>query len=189
MCNKGENIFRIDLDKSEESLKKLPYIKDCRVRRDFPDGIIIEIAERKDAAAIFKSGSVIYIDEEGYVLSIEEQKDDISLPLILGLEQIDYEIGRNIFDETSIENIEEFIVYSKELNLLDIIKQMDFSDEKNIIIGLNSGTNVAFGPLNNVKYKLSFLNKMLEDIDNKNIKAKQILFNKGENPIIVRDNR
>jgi len=188
-CNIGENIFKIDTKKGEENIKLIPYIKDCRIKRQLPDKIIIEIKERKEIAAIEYLDYLVYIDNEGYILEIDTNDKGIELPVITGLNMVDYEEGDNIYQNDSTENIKEFMLYSEYLNILSTIDKIDFSNKEDIYIKLKGGTLVAFGPLNNVKYKLSFLNKILKDIDKKNIMAKQILFNKGENPIIVMDNR
>ena len=57
------------------------------------------------------------------------------------------------------------------------------------MIELNNGVKVAFGTIDNVKYKLSFLFNILEDVEKRNINVKQILLNKGSNPIIVTDDK
>ncbi|NLX60977.1 MAG: FtsQ-type POTRA domain-containing protein [Tissierellia bacterium] len=188
-CNIGENIFKINTKKGQENLKLVPYVKDCKIKKQLPDKIIIEIEERKEIAAIEYLEHLLYIDNEGYILEIDISKKDITLPIITGLNIVDYKEGSNIFQNNSIGNLKDFIVYGEYLNILSSIDEIDISNKEDINIELNNGTLIAFGPLNNVKYKLSFLNEILKDIDNKNIDAKQILFNKGENPIIVIDNR
>ena len=74
MCNIGENIFKINMKKGEESLKRLPYIKECKIKRKLPNEIIIEIEERKEVAIISYIGSFVYIDKEGYILKIGRKK-------------------------------------------------------------------------------------------------------------------
>lgn len=189
LCNKGENILKVNTRTGEESIRRLPYVKDCKIKRKFPNTIIIQVEERKEIAAIPYSNLVALIDKEGYVLTIEKDSKNIKLPRLIGLSKVEVKIGDNVFHQVKIENIEQFIVLSDKLGLLDKIEYIDFSDEKNVTFQINQDTNVAFGHLDNVKYKLDFLIKILEDLNKKKIKAKQIFFNKGENPVIVTDNR
>lgn len=184
MCNMGENIFKINRKKGKESLERLPYIKDAKIKRNLPKEIIIEIDERKEIAIISYIGSFLYIDKEGNILNIEEKKDKVELPRIFGLELEELEVGDNIYS-TLEQGIEELITYSEQLDLIKLMKYINFADNNNIMVELKDGIKVAFGPLNNVKYKLSFLNKILNDIEKKDIKVKQILLNKGDNPIVV----
>ena len=59
------------------------------------------------------------------------------------------------------------------------------TDNDNINIELNNGILVAFGTINNVKYKLNLLNEIVKDIDKKGLSCKMILMDRGDNPIIV----
>ncbi|CCQ95845.1 putative Cell division protein DivIB [[Clostridium] ultunense Esp] len=189
MCNKGENIFKINKKKGKESLERLPYIREARIKRKLPKGIIIQIDERKEIAVIPYIGSFVYVDKEGYILAVEKKIEEASLPQIFGLKLEDFELGSNLYSLLKREGIEEFIAYSQQSNLLSLMKYINFTDNNNTMIELKDGIKVAFGPLNNVKYKLSFLNNILEDIDEKDINVKKILLNKGDNPIVVTDDR
>lgn len=188
LYNKGENIFEINIEDGENSIRRLPYVKNCNIKRNLPNSITIEIEEREKVATFSYRNNFAYIDEEGYILTIEEKKES-SLPQITLEDNNHLETGDNLFQIVNINNLDEFILYSNELKLINIMKYINLTDNDNIMIQLNNNIKVAFGPFNNVKYKLRFLNSILEDIDSKNVKVSEILFNKGENPIIVRDNR
>lgn len=189
LCKKGENIFKVDISNGEDSLLRLPYIKSCNIKRNFPNKITIEVQEREETGILSYNNQFAYIDKDGYILSIREKSGEVSLPIIFGLENFKLEEGDNLYEIVDNNNIEEFIRYGNELNVLGVMKYINLTDIDNAKIQLNNDIKVAFGPFNNVKYKLRFLDKILEDINNKNIKANQILFNKGDNPIIVIDNR
>lgn len=188
-CNIGENIFRIDIDNGENNLKLIPYVKDSKIKRQLPDKVIIEVEERKEVAVVDYMDYVVYIDKEGYILEIDRDKKEVELPKISGLDMVHFEEGSNIYQDNSMEKLEEFITYSEASKLLSLIDEIDVSNYDSINIQLNNGTLVEFGPLNNVKYKLSFIIEILQDIESKNMEARKIMFNKGENPIIVIDNR
>ncbi|MCF6466511.1 cell division protein FtsQ/DivIB [Clostridium sp. Cult2] len=189
MCNKGENIFKISRKRGKESLERLPYIKEAKIKRRFPKDIIIEIDERQEIAIISYIGSYVFIDDEGYILTIADKIEEVNLPQIFGLEFTDLEVGNNIFNLLERDSIKEFITYCEKSNLLLLMKYVNFTDNNNTMIELKDGIKVAFGPLDNVKYKLSFLNNILDDIGKKDIRVKQILLNKGNNPIVVTDDR
>jgi cell division protein FtsQ len=186
---KGENIFRVSKKLGEESLNRLPYIKNVKIKRKLPSTMIIEVEERKEIAIVPYIGSFVYIDDDGYILSIEGKKGETQLPQIFGLELVDLEAGENLFDKLEGNDIRDFIVFSEQAKLLQLMKYINFSDNNNTKVQLNNDIKVAFGPLDNVKYKLSFLSKILKDIEKKDLDVRQILFNKGDNPIIVIDNK
>ena len=178
LCNKGENILKFNIRKGEESINSLPYIKNCRIKREFPDKIVIQVEERMDAAVVPYSNSFAIIDKEGYVLSIEKDDKNFQIPRIIGLEPKEIKVSDNLFYKLQIDNIEEFIDLADRMGFLNKMEYIDLSDDRNIIFKINNGTNVAFGSLDNVKYKLGFLIKILEDLNKKDIKARQIFFNK-----------
>lgn len=189
LCRRGENIFNISKKKGVESLMQLPYIKEANIERKLPDKLIIEVVERREIAIIPYIGSYIYIDEEGYILKIEGQNEEVDLLRIDGIKLENPNPGDNLFHLFENDSIMEFFTFGNSSNLLTLMKRVDFADKDNIIIDLIDGIKVAFGTLDDVKYKLSFLNKIIEDIREKDIKAKQILFDRGDNPIVVTDDR
>lgn len=191
-CLKGENIFKINISSCQEALDDLPYIKSSKVKRSFPNKIVIDVQERKEIAIIPYIGSFVYIDDEGYILSMEEKDDDedkIELPQIIGLELSNIELGNNVFKMLDIDDMIEFISVADQLNIILSMKYIDLEDKDNVIIELKDGIKVAFGSLHNVKYKYSFLNHILEDIEAENRDVKQILLNKGDNPVIITGNQ
>jgi cell division protein FtsQ len=131
--------------------------------------------------------SYIILDNEGFVLEVADKKID-KLPSFVGFAIEEQEPGKNISSTDTGVKIMEFF---NEDELIPIIYQMnavnlDTYEEINIV--LNNGISVAFGPLDNVKYKLRLLDKILKDIDKKQLKCNMIIMNKGENPILVLDN-
>ena len=69
-----------------------------------------------------------------------------------------------------------------QVSLLKLMKYINFVDNNNTKLQLKNDIKVAFGPLDNVKYKLSFLFEILEDIKKKELVVKQIFLNKGDSP-------
>lgn len=183
---KGENIFKINKEHCQDSINNLSYIRDVKIRRKLPSTIIIEVEEREEVAVIPYIGAFVFIDEEGCILNIEEKKGEINFPQIFGLDLVNLEIGDFLFNNGD-EGKLDFLKIGKDSKLLKQMKYINFSKKENTMIELNNGTKIAFGPLDNVEYKLSFLSEILKDIEKKELKVKQILMNKGDNPIIVVD--
>jgi len=93
----GENIFRLDLIKSKDSLIQEPWIKEVEVKRVIPNKIIISIKERKPAAIVYTREEYFSSTKEGIILTkIDRQEEKFDLPLILGLELGEIKIGKSI---------------------------------------------------------------------------------------------
>lgn len=186
--SKGENIFKINKKIAEKNISKLPYIKNIEIKRKFPSTVLFNIEERVGVLQTKSISTMLLVDIEGFVL---EQLDSIDeqLPNITGFDLNNIVIGDNIFLESNKGEIIDFIVQSNEAKILNKSSEIDMTLLDNINIQLINGISVAFGTLDNVKYKLSLLNEILIDIEDKQIPCKMIIMNKGDNPILVIDDK
>lgn len=182
--NTGENIFKISTRTSKKTIENLPYVKEAEIKRKFPKGILIEIIERKEIVQIKEISSYGFIDIDGYILDIVDVQNN-QLPLLLGFNIGNKKAGDNLFSQIEFEQKKEFISEGNSIKILQKMKEIDMVDNNNVNILLNNSIPVAFGTLDDVKYKLNLLNEILIDIEKKQIPCKMILMNKGENPIIV----
>lgn len=184
--NIGENIFKISIKSGEENIRKLPYTEEIKIRRKLPKTIIIEIIERKEIAQIKDISSFLIIDNKGKILELKDDENE-NLPMIIGLE-IDNKIqGDNIFSEMEFESKVEFIKVGHDIGILNEIKQIDMENIDSINIKTNDDISIAFGNLNNIRYKLNLLYSTLDYVKDEEISCTMILMDKGENPIIVTD--
>ncbi len=183
---KNENIFKLNIKSIKKNIKSLPYIKEVKIKRELPNKILINVKEREERIMMSYVGSLIYLDEEGYILSIEDEKKEEVCPELIGPKIRKLELGDNLFDShDEFKSIKGFINLSNDINILETFNKIDVSDENNIVVQLKNGTKVVFGDFNNIKYKLSFLDSILKDMDEKKKNYEYIYLNKGENPIIV----
>jgi len=184
--NLGENIFRIKTSDSKNEIELLPYIKNVRIKRKLPDTINITVEERVAVVQIKTLANYVLIDNEGFILEIIDNRVD-NLPCFIGFDIKDIKPGTNINHYDLGLKLLEFV---NEEDILGILKKVDTLtyDSEEINIKLIDGISVAFGPLFNVKYKLRLLDKILIDIEKKQIACSLIIMNKGENPILVTDN-
>ena len=60
-------------------------------------------------------------------------------------------------------------------------------DIDSVNIKTNDDIKIAFGKLNNIRYRLNLLDSTLDYIKDEDISCTMILMDKGENPIIVTD--
>lgn len=182
--NIGENIFKVSIKSGEKSLLSLPYVKEVKIKRKFPKAIIIDIIERKEIIQLKEISSFVKVDVDGYILEIVDTNSE-KIPLLLGLNVEDKKAGDNIFSTSQSKSNIEFISEGHAIQLLPKMKEIDMVDNNNVKIILINGITVAFGTLDNVKYKMNLLNEILKDIEKKQIPCKMILMDRGDNPIIV----
>ncbi len=184
----GDNILLVSNRQVRSNITNLPYAKDVEVKRNWPKGIDISVTERQPYIQFENGYSFAMVDNEGIFLenSITKIRD---IPLIRNISWPKLKFGASV-----LEN-EETIVFSDFFNskeIEDITRKFSVilsEEDNNIKIDLINGVLVEFGPLDNVKYKLRMLNEIILDIEKKNIPTRMIIMNKGEHPIVVRDDR
>jgi len=116
----GENIFKLDLKKSIDSLEQEPRIKEVEIKRIIPNKIIISLKERKAAAIVYIGEEYFSSTKEGIILSkIDRPEGGLDLPLVLGLEIDKIKLG-GIIDKP------EFRVALESINSLEVILPKKF---------------------------------------------------------------
>ena len=80
----GTPILRIDPDAARTRVERLPWVKTAIVNRVLPDGIAVEITERKAAALWRHAGRDVLVDMEGRELSEVASGSNVGLPLLAG---------------------------------------------------------------------------------------------------------
>ena len=84
------NIFAFTGNGVKKNIKENPYVEDVVVKRKLPSTVELYITERTAAYQAEYLGKYIYLDNQGYILEISEEK--LSLPLIIGLDSLKEEI-------------------------------------------------------------------------------------------------
>lgn len=176
---RGENIFKINKKTIEKNLLNHPYIKTATIKTKFPDSINIDITERKETLVYDNNGNYIYIDNEGVILNNLSTKKDKNIPILESDDKLDPKEDEYISNILKLLNEHNKNKY--EFNIEKIIKQ-----NKHTTLVLSSGIKVALDGVNDIEYKLGFIEKIVNDLEEKNIRAKEIQFNRGKNPIVVK---
>ena len=74
-----ENLFNNRKSNIIKAIKENPYVESVQVKRKIPDVIELIINERKATYCIQILNSYAYINEQGYILEISEQKPNLPL--------------------------------------------------------------------------------------------------------------
>lgn len=193
----GENIFTVDTSLIKKSLLSHPYIKNVQVNRSFPNKIVVIIDERTEFFVMSCIGSYLLLDKEGVIIDIAQEIEDFerNFPLLEGLNVNNAIVGKKVAIDGNnfIQEVIDLLELCKAIDLYSSILKIEVKENFDIIFTLNSGTKVAFGDLNNVKYKLSFLVNIMdslskrEDISQEQISKGLIDLTQGEDAIFTFD--
>ena len=81
--SKEQNIFKFFNKKVVENVKSNPYVETAKVKRKLPNKVEIQVEERERTFNIEFMNGYAYINNQGYILEISQEKLD--LPVIQGL--------------------------------------------------------------------------------------------------------
>ena len=164
------NIFGITSGNIVENIKKNSYVENVIVKRKLPNTIKLYITERKVSYQINYSNSYIYLDNQGYILEISEEKKDI--PIIKGLPSAkeNIQIGQRLKEEDLIKlNVVLKITnYCKYNSIENKITSIDVTDEKNYILNFEEDQKkVYLGDASNLSERLNMLKAILKNEEGK----------------------
>jgi len=106
------NLFSVKLKDVVKQLESHPWVGQVRVRKVFPNKILIQIEERKPMA-IIQLEELYYIDTQGEIFSPVGEKDEYNYPYLTGL-------TRQVLEKDPVEAKR---LISKAMELLRIVLQ------------------------------------------------------------------
>lgn len=167
------NIFKFRKSEIKENLRENAYVQDAKITRKYPNTVNIEIVEREARYMLQFADSYVYINNQGYMLDISNEKLDI--PIIVGfttdLSNIKAGNRINVDDLKKMNNVIKIYDSAKANELSELITKIDISDSKNYTIELESkGKTVYLGECEDyadLKTRMLYLKALLEQSDGK----------------------
>lgn len=138
--NIGENLFTINNNTVINKIENNPYIEGVKISKQLPDGILIEIKERKATYALKYNEKYVYINNQGYIL--EEAETTNNLPEIISYKTAVEEIkigGRISAEDLELLGTVLKIMESANNNELgNLITSIDIGNKNDIILKIES---------------------------------------------------
>ena len=133
----SKNMILIRRKDIEESLKNINFLKKIEVKKKYPHTIIVKIFETKPVGILFKDKEEYLLDSSANLIEIENKKDFVGLPNIIGNDAENNIINflnllkNNKFPINSIKNFSYFKIGRWDVELLDkrTIKFPDNADK------------------------------------------------------------
>ncbi|MCK5533832.1 FtsQ-type POTRA domain-containing protein [bacterium] len=162
---KKENIFLVTKENIKEYLNGVPTVETVIMKRKIPGTLCLEIIERTPVGYCKINGQLKGIDKAGILFDCKDLKKEI--PFIIGLISGKEEEKKKLaIDFLQLVKNESKCPIGRE-----IVKVVP-KDFCKIIFLLRDGTKVFFGkvPSPDINLKLTYLEKVLLDLKNKNKK-------------------
>ena len=162
----GQNLYRFNRIKVSNEIKTNAYIENVKIQRKIPNKIEITIEERKRDYNVEFLNGYAYINNQGYILEIAEQK--LELPVIKGIstpqEQI---VEGNRLDDEDLEKLETVIQIMnicKNYDLDTKISSIDITNKSNYIINMDEEKKtIQLGNDSNLRNKILYVPAILTE--------------------------
>lgn len=186
---KQENIFKLDINKVARGIKELKDISSVEVTKLIPNKIQIKVTETSDFAYIKVDEGYLIVRGDLTIDRLEKNLNDTDKNKLIRLSNAGYKELALGNKATEKETEKEFLtVLKNHSELADVTKEIDFGTGDNgIIFRVNQETNINFGKAEDLDYKFTLVEKIMLDLKEKNVHAKEIIINNTQNPVIVTD--
>lgn len=162
--NYDQNIFRLNIKKSKDAVKKLPYVDTVKIIRYLPGGVMFKITERVPVACVKFATGYALLDKEGRLL--ESVADRPSVPEIQGIAIKKQKIG-DILKETipdEITAMDELLAALEEHGLLDRTSVINIKNPNNVAFVIDGNKTVKTGGNYRLDYKLMMLEATISEL-------------------------
>ena len=159
------NIFRINKRNIREKIKENAYIENISISTHLPSTLILTVEEREPKYMLQFADSYVYINNQGYMLEISNEKIDI--PILIGfttdLSNIKAGNRINIEDLKKMDMVIKIYEAAKSNDLGNLITKIDISNDKNYTIMLETeGKRVYLGDCSDLNTRILYLKSILE---------------------------
>ena len=150
----GQNIFRFNKNKVVNEIKTNAYVENTKIKRKIPNKIEIIIEEREQNYNVEFLNGYAYINNQGYILEIAEQKLDLPVIMEITTPQEQVVAGNRLNDEDlekletviQIMNICKSYELDKKVSSIDITNKNDYimyMEEEKKTIHLGNDSNLT----------------------------------------------
>lgn len=176
----GKNIWIVDISTLKKRLKKIGYIDQVNISRDYPNSLLINIKERKPLAMVNNKGKFLVFCPRGNILEKSEERKKHNIPLIQGIGYV-FSQDKLIFSSRMKHIITA--LEKREQTTLAKMKQIKYNEQQ-LDITLESDVEIYMGQMNDIDKKFSLLESAVRKITNEDLNVEYIDLKVTNRPVI-----
>lgn len=160
------NIFAFTDNSIEKNLKENPYVESVKVNKVLPNTLELHVAERTIDYQVKYLNSYIYLNEQGYILEINEEKQNV--PLIEGISSIqdNIQLGQRLKNEDllKLDTILKIVNYFEYNNISESkLTSINAENVTNYILEFKEDDKIAYiGDSSSITEKMTAVTQILE---------------------------
>lgn len=162
----GENIFRINKKEIQKSIKQNGYVENVTIKRKLPSTIEISIEERQASFMIQYGSGYVYINNQGYILEINNAKKQI--PILSGVETPNEQfVEANRLNETDLKKLGtvlKIMSVAQVNDIAELITTIDISDDSDYKLYFDAEKKQAYlGDCSDLETRMLYLTAILKN--------------------------
>ena len=159
---KGQHMFQVETDKAVQNLRKDLRIEQAAVKRTFPNGILIEVEERRPVACVACEFGFLDLDRNGMVLNAYRVRHLQTIPLLSGVTMRDAYIGDKVKDEQTLLALD--YLSQMDSNTLPQIVEVNLANPKYVVGRTANAVEIRVGVLERLEEKAEITASFIEDL-------------------------
>lgn len=164
------NIFKFNKGLVKKNIEENAYIESVEITRKIPSVVQIKVKERIPTYMLQFADSYVYINNQGYMLEISNEKLDI--PILIGfttdLSNIKAGNRINVNDLKKMDMVIKIYEATKSSDLEKLVSKIDISNSANYTMILEEkGIKVYLGDCSDLNTKILYLKSIMETLDGK----------------------
>ena len=158
------NLIVVSENKLTEKIReKLPFVDSIKIKRDFPNHLLLSVNDAKEYAVIKKGSEYYTVSKKGYVLSKYSKKPKDILEIVCGKKNLTLGKMAELNSESEVSAIEQIITNLRNKSIT--INYVDVTDSLNLEVKVCGRFIVNFGTSANLDKKIAHLDGMVAKID------------------------
>ncbi len=158
-----QSIFKLNLRQIRERVDQSPYFEVEDMGLMLPDKLRIRVHERAERAVLQYVGSLLVMDEQGYIIEVRQSLGESLAPIVTGLQVSSFKVGQVIepVDPKQLTALQVILSELLEQNVTYLISEIDVSDVSSLMMVTTEGFYVELGNINNMPEKIQWLRATL----------------------------
>ena len=161
----NENAFKIDTKQAIINILQEPYIEKVEIKRVLPSTIEIQVTERQATFMLEFANGYVYINNQGYMLEISEEK--LEIPIITGyITPVENIVPGNRLQTEDLKKMKavlKIMETARSNEIEKMITKIDISNDRNYTLILEGEGKTAYlGDASNINTRIQYLKLVLE---------------------------
>lgn len=161
----NENAFKIDTKQAIINILQEPYIEKVEIKRVLPSTIEIQVKERQATFMLEFANGYVYINNQGYMLEISEEK--LEIPIITGyITPVENIVPGNRLQTEDLKKMKavlKIMETARSNEIEKMITKIDISNDRNYTLILEGEGKTAYlGDASNINTRIQYLKLVLE---------------------------